>query len=349
MIIIMKPGATAHQLGEVLKRIEAEGLRAHLSRGQERTIIGVIGTDRRLDPGQWTQIDGVDTAVRVTKPYKLASREMHPDNTIIEIGDLHIGGKEVIVMAGPCSVESREQLMASAQAVKAAGATVLRGGAFKPRTSPYSFQGMGEEGLKLLAEARRETGLKIVTEVMATEQVELVAAYADILQIGARNTQNYALLNAVGKTNKPILLKRGLSGTINELLMSAEYIMSNGNLQVMLCERGIRTYETETRNTFDLNAIPVLHKLTHLPVVADPSHGVGHWEYVGAVTRGALAAGADSLILEVHPDPATAMSDGGQSLTPKNFAALMDDLRLIARAVGREIKAAEAGAMLRVA
>lgn len=344
MIIIMRPSATAQQIGEVLKHIEHEGLRAHLSRGQQRTIIGVIGTDRRLDPAQWTVFEGVEDAVRITKPYKLASREMHPESTIIEIGDVRIGGEEVVVMAGPCSVESREQILETARAVKAAGARILRGGAFKPRTSPYSFQGMGEEGLKLLAEAREETGLLIVTEVMAPGQVELVARYADILQIGARNTQNYALLNAVGQTSKPVLLKRGLSGTIVELLMSAEYIMSNGNLQVMLCERGIRSYETETRNTFDLNAIPVLHRLSHLPVIADPSHGVGKWEYVGDVTRGALAAGSDGLILEVHPSPATALSDGGQSLTPKNFARLMDDLRLIARAIGRRIADAEVGA-----
>ena len=344
MIIVMCPGATAQQVGDVLKRIENEGLRAHISRGQERTIIGVIGTDRSLDPSHWTVLEGVEDAVRVTKPYKLASREMHPENTVIEIGDVRIGGEEVVVMAGPCSVESREQVLETARAVKAAGAKILRGGAFKPRTSPYSFQGMGEEGLKILAEAREETGLLIVTEVMAPEQVDLVARYADILQIGARNTQNYPLLNAVGQTNKPILLKRGLSGTIVELLMSAEYIMSNGNLQVVLCERGIRTYETETRNTFDLNAIPVLHRLSHLPVIADPSHGVGKWEYVGDVAKGALAAGSDGLILEVHPDPARAMSDGGQSLTPKYFARLMDDLRLIARAIGRRIGDAQVGA-----
>ncbi|HYN89683.1 MAG TPA: 3-deoxy-7-phosphoheptulonate synthase [Ardenticatenaceae bacterium] len=343
MIIIMRPNASPQQIADVLKHIEREGLRAHLSRGQERTIIGVIGTDRRLDPTQWTVLDGVENAVRVTRPYKLASREMHPENTIIEIGDVRIGGEEVVVMAGPCSVESREQILETARAARAAGARALRGGAFKPRTSPYSFQGLGEEGLKYLAEAREETGLLIVTEVMSPEQVELVSRYADILQVGARNTQNYALLNAVGRANKPVLLKRGLSGTIVELLMSAEYIMSNGNLQVMLCERGIRTYETETRNTFDLNAIPVLHRLSHLPVIADPSHGVGKWEYVSDVTKGALAAGSDGLIIEIHPDPASAMSDGGQSLTPKNFAALMDDLRLIARAIGRRVADPQAG------
>jgi 3-deoxy-7-phosphoheptulonate synthase len=337
VIVVMKPGATTAQIGDILRRIETEGLRAHLSRGEERTIIGVIGDERPVDGRRWEALEGVERVMPVTQPFKLASREFKPEKTIIEIGNIVVGGDEVVVMAGPCSVESYEQIIESAHAVKAAGATVLRGGAFKPRTSPYDFQGMGEEGLKILAAAREETGLLIVTEVMSPDQVDLVGRYADIMQIGARNMQNYALLHAVGEAQKPVLLKRGISGTIKELLMCAEYILSHGNYQVMLCERGIRTYETATRNTFDLNAIAVLQHLSHLPVVADPSHGVGKWEYVGSVTRGAVAAGADALIIEVHPDPANAASDGQQSLTPKNFAHLMDQCRRIAEAVDRRI------------
>lgn len=337
VIVIMRSGATAAQIGEVLRHIEAEGLRAHLSRGEDRTIIGVIGEERAGVGRRWESLSGVDKVMSVTQPFKLASREFKPEKTVIEIGNVTIGGDEVVVMAGPCSVESYEQIVETAWAVKTAGATVLRGGAFKPRTSPYDFQGMGEKGLKLLAAAREATGLLVVTEVMSPDQVDLVCEYADILQIGARNMQNYALLHAVGEAHKPVLLKRGIAGTIKELLMCAEYILSHGNYQVMLCERGIRTYETATRNTFDLNAIPVLQHLSHLPVIADPSHGVGKWEYVGAVTRGALAAGADGLILEVHPNPAYATSDGPQSLTPQNFTNLMGECRRIAEAIGRSI------------
>lgn len=339
MIIVMRSNATATQISDVLDRIEEVGLRAHISRGEERTVIGVIGDERHLDPDQWTWYQGVERAMRVLRPYKLASREFRSDDTVIEIGDVRIGGDDVVVMAGPCSVESREQILETARAVKAAGASVLRGGAYKPRTSPYSFQGLGEEGLKLLAEAHEETGLLIVTEVMSPELVSLVGSYADILQIGARNMQNYPLLHAVGKSGRPVLLKRGMSSTIEELLMAAEYILSHGNYNVMLCERGIRTYETATRNTFDINSIPVLQDLTHLPVIADPSHGVGQWQYVASVTRGAIAAGADGLLIEVHPDPAHALSDGAQSLKPDNFQALMDDVSRIAEAVGRGIVA----------
>ena len=337
MIVVMRSGVSAEQIGEVLRRIEEEGLRAHLSRGEERTIIGIIGDERPVNKQQLEALEGVERVMRVTQPFRLASRELKPEKTVIEIGDVTIGGDEVVVMAGPCSVESYDQIIEAAHAVKAAGARILRGGAFKPRTSPYSFQGLGEEGLKLLAEAREETGLLIITEVMSPEQVDLVASYTDILQMGARNMQNYALLHALGEVQKPVLLKRGISGSIKELLMCAEYILSHGNYRVMLCERGIRTYETATRNTFDLNAIPVLQQLSHLPVIADPSHGVGKWEYVGAVTRGAIAAGTDGILIEVHPDPANATSDGQQSLTPVNFARLMDECRRVAQAVGRHI------------
>ncbi|MDQ4074749.1 MAG: 3-deoxy-7-phosphoheptulonate synthase [Chloroflexota bacterium] len=337
MIVVMRSGVTAAQIGEVLRKIEEEGLRAHLSRGEERTIIGIIGDERPVNKQQLEALEGVERVMRVTQPFRLASRELKPEKTVIEIGDVTIGGDEVVVMAGPCSVEGYDQIVEAAHAVKAAGARILRGGAFKPRTSPYSFQGLGEEGLKLLAEAREETGLLIITEVMSPEQVDLVASYADILQVGARNMQNYALLHALGEVQKPVLLKRGISGSIKELLMCAEYILSHGNYRVMLCERGIRTYETATRNTFDLNAIPVLQQLSHLPVIADPSHGVGKWEYVGAVTRGAIAAGTDGILIEVHPDPANATSDGQQSLTPVNFARLMDECRRVAQAVGRHI------------
>jgi 3-deoxy-7-phosphoheptulonate synthase len=341
VIVVMKPGATAAQIGEVLKRIEAEGFLVHLSRSDERTIIGVIGGDKPIPNRRWEALDGVEKVMQVTQPFKLASREFKSEKTTIEIGNVTIGGDEVVIMAGPCSVESYDQIMITARAVKAAGAKILRGGAFKPRSSPYDFQGMGEEGLKILAEARTETGLKIVTEVMSPEQVDLVGKYTDIFQIGARNMQNYALLHAVGEAQKPVLLKRGIAGMVKELLLCAEYILSHGNYQVMLCERGIRTYETATRNTFDINAIPVLQHLSHLPVIADPSHGVGKSEYVPAVARGALAAGADGIILEVHPDPANALSDGYQSLTLEGFSTLMNQMRRLAEAMDRSIAPAQ--------
>jgi 3-deoxy-7-phosphoheptulonate synthase len=308
-----------------------------VSRGEELTVIGVIGDERKLDKGAFSRMDGVDRVVPVLRPFKLASRDFQPEDSKISVNGHVFGGEKVIVMAGPCSVESIDQMMETAVAVKEAGAHLLRGGAFKPRTSPYSFQGMGEEGLKIMADVREETGLHIVTEVMAPEQVDLICKYADVLQIGTRNMQNYALLNAVGKTNKPVLLKRGMMSTIEELLMSAEYIMSNGNHKVILCERGIRTFEKYTRNTLDINAVPVLKELTHLPVVVDPSHATGKWTLVNATSRAAVAAGADGLIIEVHPNPAEAVSDGEQSLKPKRFAELMVDISRIAQAVGRSI------------
>jgi len=337
MIIIMKHGATTAQIANVTARIEQMGRQVHLSRGEERTIIGVIGNGRPIDREQIARMSGVERVVPVLRPFKLASREFHPADSVFPINGVSIGGKQIVVMAGPCAVESREQLMETAEAVKEAGAHVLRGGAFKPRTSPYSFQGLGEKGLHLLAEARRATGLPVVTEVMAPEQVPLVTTYADILQVGARSMQNYALLHAVGESQRPVLLKRGMMSTIEELLMSAEYILSHGNQRVILCERGIRTFETYTRNTLDISAVPLLKQLSHLPVVVDPSHGTGHWELVAPVARAAVAAGADGLIIEVHPRPDQALSDGAQSLKPSRFRELMESLRPIAEAVGRTI------------
>ncbi len=337
MIIVMKMGATQTEVDEVLTRLTNGGWKTHVSRGEERTIIGVIGDERKLEPGTLTQMEGVDRVMPVLRPFKLASRDFQAEDSKITINGQVIGDNKVVVMAGPCAVESLEQVLETAMAVKAAGAHLFRGGAFKPRTSPYAFQGMGEEGLKILAEARRQTGLPIVTEVMSPEQVDLVAQYADVLQIGTRNMQNYALLNAVGQTRKPVLLKRGMMSTIEELLMSAEYIMSNGNHKVILCERGIRTFEKYTRNTLDINAVPVLKELTHLPVVVDPSHATGRWTLVKSTSKAAVAAGADGLIIEVHPNPAEAVSDGEQSLKPKRFAELMVEVRRVAEAVGRTI------------
>lgn len=335
MIIIMQMNTAEENIESVVARVEKQGFKTHLSQGEERTIIGIIGDERRLDRGAINRMAGVDRVVPVLRPFKLASRDFQPAASKISINGRAFGDTQVLVMAGPCSVESREQLMETAFAVKEAGAHVLRGGAFKPRTSPYSFQGMGEEGLKILAEAREATGLYIVTEVMAPEQVELVAHYADILQVGTRNMQNYALLNAVGQSNMPVLLKRGMMSTIEELLMSAEYILSNGNHRVLLCERGIRTFEKYTRNTLDINAVPVLKELTHLPVIVDPSHATGKWTLVKAASKAAVAAGADGLIIEVHPNPAEALSDGEQSLKFHRFAELMTETRRVAEAVGR--------------
>ena len=335
MIIVMRKDATPAQISAVVSRVEGMGRRVHLSRGEERTIIGVVGDDRAFDREQFERMDGVEHTVPILKPYKMASREFHPDDTVVEVGNIAIGGQGVVVMAGPCAVESREQIMETAWAVREAGAVILRGGAFKPRTSPYSFQGMGEEGLRLLAEAREQTGLLVVTEVMSPGDLRLVSTYADILQIGARNMQNYALLHAVGEAHKPVLLKRGMMSTMEEWLMSAEYILSHGNGRVMMCERGIRTFETYTRNTFDINAVAMLKQLTHLPIIADSSHGTGLWELVTPVARGAVAAGADGLIVEVHPRPEEAESDGRQSLKPKRFAELVREVAQIAEAVGR--------------
>jgi 3-deoxy-7-phosphoheptulonate synthase len=338
MIVVMKQNSSADQVEEVVKRVEELGYKVHLSRGEARTIIGIIGADDyMIQQDTFEVLDGVEKTVRIMQPYKYASRDFVQSSTTIPVNGISVGGERIVVMAGPCSVESREQILETAHAVKEAGGSVLRGGAFKPRSSPYSFQGLGEEGLKYLAEAREQTGLPIITEVMSTEDIELVGEYTDIFQIGARNNQNYPLLKAVGKTSKPVFLKRGISGTIQELLMGAEYILSNGNMQVMVCERGIRTYETATRNTFDINAIPVLKQLTHLPVVADPAHGTGQWEYVSPIAKAAVAAGADALMIEVHPNPSKAWSDGAQSLTFERFGILMKELKAIASAVGRQL------------
>ena len=338
MIIVMKQGAPSRDIETVVRRVEELGFKVHLSRGEARTIVGVIGADDHLiQQDSFEVMPGVEKTVRIMQPFKVASRDFSQEKTVITVRGQEIGGNRIAVFAGPCSVESREQIIETAHAVKEAGANFLRGGAFKPRSSPYAFQGLGEEGLRYLAEAREATGLPIITEVMSPDEVELVGNYTDIFQVGARNTQNYSLLKALGKTNIPVFLKRGISGTIQELLMSAEYILSNGNMNVMVCERGIRTYETYTRNTFDINAIPALNQLTHLPIIADPAHGTGKWDLVPAIAKAAVAAGADGLMIEVHPDPAKAWSDGAQSLTPDHFAKLMKELRLVAEAVGRTI------------
>jgi 3-deoxy-7-phosphoheptulonate synthase len=337
MIVVMRSGATPQQIKAVVDRVVELGFRPHLSTGEERTIIGVIGDERPVNEGIFRLLDGVEKVVRILTPYKLASRDFHPEDTIVPINGVSIGDKRVVIVAGPCAVESREQLLETARAVKQAGAHLLRAGAFKPRTSPYSFQGLGLKGLELLAEARAETGLAIVTEVMAPEQVTLVAEYADVLQIGTRNMQNFNLLHAVGEMGKPVLLKRGMMSTLEELLMSAEYILSHGNYRVMLCERGIRTFETATRNTLDLSAVPVLKQQTHLPVLVDPSHATGNWEWVTPLALAAVAAGADGLLIEVHPNPEKALSDGPQSLRPERFAELVTKARAVAEAVGRTL------------
>jgi 3-deoxy-7-phosphoheptulonate synthase len=339
MIIVMKAGAAKKEKDEVLKRIRELGYKPHVIHGTTRDVIGAIGDERgKLVLQSIESMHGVESVVPILKPYKLASKEVKRESSVIRISDtVAVGGREIVVMAGPCSVENEQQIIATAIAVKEAGARVLRGGAFKPRTSPYSFQGLEEEGLKLLAKARGESGLPFVTEVVNPETAELVAGYADILQIGARNAQNFALLKKVGQLKRPVLLKRGMSMTIQEFLMSAEYVMSEGNQAVILCERGIRTFETATRNTLDLSAIPVLRELTHLPIIADPSHGTGHYRYVAPMSFAAIAGGADGLMIEVHPDPEHASSDGPQSLKPDNFAAMMVKLQLIAAAVDRTI------------
>jgi len=338
MIVVMKHGSTSRQTANVAARIEQLGRQVHMSEGEERTIIGVIGNGRPLDKEQIIRWDGVDKVVPILHPFKLASRDFKPEEETLELNGISIGGDEVIVMAGPCAVESREQLLTIATAVKAAGATILRGGAYKPRTSPYSFQGMGLDGLKLLAEVGDQTGLLVATEVVSPDLVPLVASYADILQIGARNMQNYALLQKVGQAHKPVLLKRGMMSTIEELLMAAEYILAQGNDRVILCERGIRTFETYTRNTLDISAVPLLKQLTHLPIVVDPSHGTGHWELVASMSRAAVAAGADGLMIEVHHCPEEALSDGAQSLKPERFSELMVDLRRVAAALDKTIR-----------
>ncbi len=337
MVIILKQNASREEIDAVIARIEGMGFHTHVSRGEERTIVGVIGDERRIDAAAVEALPGVEHYVPILRPFKLASRDLQPRDTVISLDGIKIGGDEVVVMAGPCAVESRSQLLEAAQAVKEGGGKVLRGGAFKPRTSPYSFQGLGQEGLELLAEAREATGLPVVTEVIAPHDVPLVAQYADVLQVGARQMQNFSLLHAVGESGRPVLLKRGIMSTIEELLMSAEYILTHGNYRVMLCERGIRTFETYTRNTLDINAVPVLKSLTHLPVIVDPSHGTGKWQLVPAAARAAVAAGADGLLIEVHAHPDQALSDGGQSLRPEAFERLVREARRVAEAVGRRL------------
>jgi len=338
MIVILKPGATEQQVQHIVERAERLGLRAHISRGVERTVIGFIGPEDVLRVTPLEVFPGVERVIAVLAPYRLVSREFKKEDSIIELKPgVKIGEKKIIVMAGPCSIESHDSILSLAKKMKAMGATVLRGGAFKPRTSPYDFQGLGEEGLKYLQEAGQATGLATVTEVMDPRHVDLVGKYADIFQIGARNMQNFSLLNEVGMTKKPVLLKRGLSATIKDLLMSAEYILSKGNFNVMLCERGIRTFETFTRNTLDINAVPVVKQLSHLPMVVDPSHATGKWGLVPAAAKAAVAAGCDGLMVEVHENPEEAFSDGPQSLIPDNFGAMMRDLKAIAAAVTREV------------
>jgi 3-deoxy-7-phosphoheptulonate synthase len=335
MIIIMKTGASNDQIDHVVAKIKQLGCRVDISKGEEKTVIGVIGNGRPIDREQIERWDGVSQTVPILKPFKLASRDFHPVNTVVQVGDVRLGGDQIIVIAGPCAVESRGQVIETAHAVKEAGAKILRGGAYKPRTSPYSFQGLGEEGLEFLALAKQETGLPIITEVMEPQMVPLVTVYADILQIGARNMQNFALLHAVGEAHRPVLLKRSMMSTIEELLMAAEYILTHGNQNVILCERGIRTFETYTRFTLDISAVPVLKQLSHLPVFVDPSHATGKWELVEPISRAAVAAGADGLEIEVHPRPEEALSDSAQSLKPARFNELMSGLKPIAKAVGR--------------
>jgi 3-deoxy-7-phosphoheptulonate synthase len=338
MIIVLKPRTSDADIDDVCRRIEGLGLRAHVSRGEQRTIIGAIGDDRfKTRLSALEALDCVESMVPILQPFKLASREVHPTDSLVQVDGVTIGGPRLCLMAGPCSVESEAQLLTVAEAVKSGGAHVLRGGAFKPRTSPYAFQGLEEEGLKFLAEAKKRTGLPVVTEVLEPDKVEVVAQYADILQIGARNAQNFSLLKEVGLSGKPVLLKRGMATTIKEFLLSAEYVLAGGNPNVILCERGIRTFETTTRFTLDLNAIPVIKKLSHLPVFVDPSHGTGHWEYVAPMARAGIACGADGLIVEVHANPAEALSDGPQSLKPEKFARLVGELRVLAQAVGRTV------------
>src|SRR5262245_28441713 len=336
MVIVMKERATDEQIEAVVAQLLEMGFDVHRSHAQSRTVIGAVGNghgDEQLIAIQ----DGVQEVLRITEPYKLASRTFKPENTVIEIGDMRIGAEEVVVMAGPCSAETEEQVEATAAAVKRAGAKILRGGAFKPRSSPYSFQGLGEEGLRMLRAAADRHDLKLVTEVMEINQIELIEKYADVLQVGARNMQNFSLLRELGRTRTPVLLKRGISATIEEWLLSAEYVLAGGNMNVMLCERGIRTFESYTRNTLDISAIPVVQKLSHLPIIVDPSHGTGRRDKVASMARAAVAAGADGLIIEVHCDPDHALSDGAQSMFPAQFERLMAELRIIAPAIGRSI------------
>src|SRR5258706_855828 len=337
MMIIMHPGASKAEVQEVIACIAEQGLSSHVIEGVERTVIGAVGDSHTVSPDAFSVLPGVESVMRISQPYKLASRQFKPENSVIPFNGFSVGGDDVAVIAGPCSVESRTQLLEIARAVREAGANALRGRVYKPRTSPYAFQGLGEEGLEYLAEARELTGMPIVAEVMSVAQLDVMTKYVDVLQIGARNMQNYSLLRAVGETRTAVLLKRGLSATIEELLMASEYILSGGNRNVMLCERGIRTFETATRNTTDINAIPVLKSLTHLPVILDPSHSTGYYEFVTAIARPGIAAGADGLIIEVHNDPAHRLSDGRQSLQPEEFANLVKQVKAIAEAVDRRL------------
>jgi 3-deoxy-7-phosphoheptulonate synthase len=338
MLIVMRHGAAEADIQRVVATIEEMGYQARPMPGKQRTTVGLVGNDGRVDGSRLAALPGVQEIIHVTKPYKQVSREWKPESTVVRLaGGLSVGGDDVLVMAGPCSVESERQILTAARQVREAGATVLRAGAFKPRSSPYSFQGLGPVGLKLLARAREETGLLIVTEAMDAEGLDLVLEVADVVQIGARNMQNYSLLKYAGRCGKPILLKRGLSATIQELLLSAEYILAEGNPDVILCERGIRSFDQATRNLFDVSAIPVVHAVSHLPIVADPSHGTGHRDMVIPMARAAVAAGADGLLVEVHPNPDRALSDGAQSLYPEQFERLMKETRLIADAIGRRV------------
>jgi len=337
MVIVMKPQSTGEDVAGVEKLLKNLNLGVHISKGSERTIIGVIGDKRLLADTPLELMPGVDRVVHIVEPYKLAGRTFKPDNTVVRVGDAEIGGSRLAVIAGPCAVESEEQLLSTARFLKEQGVTILRGGAYKPRTSPYSFQGLEEEGLKILALARKETGLPVVTEAVSTKSLELAARYVDIIQIGARNMQNFTLLQEAGRMKLPVILKRGLSATLEEWLNAAEYIMNEGNYNIILCERGIRTFETYTRNTLDLSSIPAVKELSHLPIIADPSHGTGRWKLVTPMSRAAIAAGADGLLVEVHPCPKEALSDGPQSLNFDSFTGLMDDIRKIAGIVGREI------------
>ncbi len=337
MMIIMRPGAPREQIDHVIEHIREHHLSPHVIEGVEQTVIGAVGESHAIPTSVFEGLPGVLAVQRISQPYKLASRQVHSADSVFPLDGFTVGGDEIAIIAGPCSVEGRAQLLEIAQAVREAGANALRGGAFKPRTSPYAFQGLGEEGLEYLAEARALTGMPVVAEIMAISQIEVMTKYVDVFQVGARNMQNFNLLRAIGETRTPVLLKRGLSATVEELLMSAEYILSGGNTRVMLCERGIRTFETATRNTTDINAIPVLKSLTHLPVFLDPSHSTGHAAFVASVAKAAVAAGADGLIVEVHQDPAHALSDGKQSLTPETFARLVTQVRAVAEAVGRRV------------
>ena len=337
MVVVMQERATEEQIEKVVAHLVALKMDVHRSTGVSRTVLGAVGDDRHLDPGLLEMLDGVSEVLRVTEPYKLASRAFEPEGTVVSVGDVRIGGDEVIVMAGPCSAETEDQVNRAAAAVRKAGAKILRGGAFKPRSSSYSFQGLGEAGMRMLRAAAIEHDLKLVSEVMDVSQIDLVERYCDLFQVGARNMQNYTLLKELGHARKPVLLKRGISATIEEWLLSAEYILAGGNSGVILCERGIRTFESYTRNTLDISAIPVVKKLSHLPIIADPSHGTGRRDKVAPMARAAVAAGADGLIIEVHCDPDRALSDGAQSLYPAQFDSLMAELRIIAPAIGRTI------------